>query len=540
MVRFDIKKKIGLFPTMTILAVFIVGTVSYLRFGKLNSSIEEVFGNLRSCQDFTSAIRNLTTVQGNTFKLIAWTVSDYPPAKIEKLSKETTQSLQELHSFIQKKSQSASSQSEREIFAKIVEVSAKYKKKVEEAIDMVSTDSAAASSYMGSVDEQFGIINAEMEKWNEETIRSSAKSYESAGDTYKNTISNFIILVLVLSVMVIAMAVGVTRSVIRPVSRLTEGLSEGANQVTAASKQVSLASQTSAEGASQQAASIEETSSALEEMSSMTNQNADNANEANTLRQQVGKLLEEADHSMKDLAQAMIEISSASTETQKIIKTIDEIAFQTNLLALNAAVEAARAGEAGAGFAVVADEVRNLAMRAADAAKNTSALIDGTAARVQRGSELAAKTSQTFTTATSSSKKVGQLIAEIAVASKQQAEGIKQINKAVSEMDSVVQQASATSEESAAAAEELNAQAEQMKSVVVELSALVGGGRNGSSRRGGSASTQKSDGRPAKGGSAVITRAVAKSLRPVPKQVRKIERPKVAGPAQIMPPDDRF
>ena len=134
-----------------------------------------------------------------------------------------------------------------------------------------------------------------------------------------------------------------------------------------------------AEGASEQAASLEETSSSLEEMSSVTNQNAAHAQEADVLMKESNRVVNQANDSMVELTVSMDEILKAGEETQKIIKTIDEIAFQTNLLALNAAVEAARAGEAGAGFAVVADEVRSLAIRAADAAKNTANLIEGTA-----------------------------------------------------------------------------------------------------------------------------------------------------------------
>ncbi len=171
----------------------------------------------------------------------------------------------------------------------------------------------------------------------------------------------------------------------------------------------------------------------------------------------------------------MQEISKASEETSKIIKTIDEIAFQTNLLALNAAVEAARAGEAGAGFAVVADEVRNLAMRAAEAAKNTAALIEGTVKKVSDGTSLVKTTSDAFKEVAGSAAKVGELVGEIAAASTEQAQGIEQVNIAVTEMDKVTQQNAATAEESASASEELNAQAEEMKSFVADLAAMVGG-----------------------------------------------------------------
>jgi methyl-accepting chemotaxis protein len=271
------------------------------------------------------------------------------------------------------------------------------------------------------------------------------------------------------------LAIFITRGISRALSRISEGLNEGADQVASASGQVSASSQSLAEGASEQAAAIEETSSSLEEMSSMTKQNADNANQADSLMREANLVVVKANESMQDLTTSMEEISKASEETSKIIKTIDEIAFQTNLLALNAAVEAARAGEAGAGFAVVADEVRNLAMRAADAAKNTSNLIEGTVKKVKAGGELVAATNEAFSEVAKSSSKVGGLVAEIAAASKEQAQGIDQINTAVAEMDKVVQQNAANAEESASASEEMNAQAENMKGMVEELIAMVGG-----------------------------------------------------------------
>ena len=275
------------------------------------------------------------------------------------------------------------------------------------------------------------------------------------------------------------------RSISRPINSAIEGLTEGAEQVASASAQVSSASQTLAEGASEQAAGIEETSSSIEEMASMTRKNADNANQANLLMVETAKVVEEANRSMVELTESMREISQASEETAKIIKTIDEIAFQTNLLALNAAVEAARAGEAGAGFAVVADEVRNLAMRAADAAKNTANLIEGTVKKIRNGSEVVSKTNEAFVRVATGARKVSELVGEIAAASSEQAQGVEQINKAVAEMDKVVQKNAASAEESASAAEEMNAQAEAMKGFVAELVALVGGSNgNGVSANG--------------------------------------------------------
>ena len=294
--------------------------------------------------------------------------------------------------------------------------------------------------------------------------------------TSLNRSSTIMIMGLVVALVIgIFLAFYITVSITRPIRRVIEGLTLGSQQVASASGQVSSASQSLAEGSSQQAASIEETSSSLEEMSSMTKQNSENASQADLLMKEANVVVKKANESMNQLTSSMEDISKASDETSKIIKTIDEIAFQTNLLALNAAVEAARAGEAGAGFAVVAEEVRNLAMRSAEAAKNTANLIEGTVTKVRDGSNLVTKTSEAFIQVATSSAKVGELVGEIAAASREQSTGIQQVNIAVSEMDKVIQQNAANAEESASASEEMNAQAETMNDFVNELVGLVEG-----------------------------------------------------------------
>ena len=266
-----------------------------------------------------------------------------------------------------------------------------------------------------------------------------------------------------------------TRGITGPIRRIVYGLTESSDQVSAASSQVSGASQELAQGASVQAASIEETSSSLEEMAAMTRQNADNAGQAKSLMAETSQVVSRANDSMTELTSSMTQISKASQEISKIIKTIDEIAFQTNLLALNAAVEAARAGEAGAGFAVVADEVRNLALRAADAAKNTADLIESTVKKIKDGSGVVEKTSVEFSQVASSAVKMSELVSEIAAASHEQSQGIEQLNKAVSDMDQVVQRNASNSEEAAAASEEMNGQAARMNGFVHDLVVIVGG-----------------------------------------------------------------
>jgi hypothetical protein len=288
-------------------------------------------------------------------------------------------------------------------------------------------------------------------------------------------IQNLVLLGL-LSGVVFALGFGwiLTGSLTRQLSHLAENLGGTSREVAAAAHQVSTTSQSLAEGSSEQAASIEETSSSLEELSSMTKRNADHSQTANELARQTRVAADKGVADMQEMNTAMTAIKDSSDDIAKIIKTIDEIAFQTNILALNAAVEAARAGEAGMGFAVVADEVRHLAQRSAQAAKETAAMIEGAISKTAQGVTLSGKVSQALNDIVRKARQVDELAAEVAGASREQTQGIVQINTAVGQMDKVTQSNASCAEESAAAAQELNAQAEIMKQSVAELLRLVG------------------------------------------------------------------
>ena len=286
------------------------------------------------------------------------------------------------------------------------------------------------------------------------------------------------------ALLAVGLILGIVRSIVKSIDRIAGKLTEGADEVASFSRRASLTSEELSESASYQASALEESASSLEEMASMTRQNADNAGQAEKLVEESMKDFGEAEGAVTGLAAAMREISQASTDTQKIVKTIDEIAFQTNLLALNAAVEAARAGEAGAGFAVVADEVRNLAVRAADAARNTAQLIEGTVSRVQGGTSYVDRASSAFAKVKNVSENIGRLVSQISSACEEQAQGIQQVSKAVSGIDDLTQRNAAGAQESASISVQMSGRAGQMNGVVRELMILVGGKRSAENRNG--------------------------------------------------------
>ncbi len=267
----------------------------------------------------------------------------------------------------------------------------------------------------------------------------------------------------------------ISQSISNPIHRIVTQLNRGSDEVTTASNQISNSSQGLAQGATEQAARLEETSASLEEVASMAKKNSENSLLANTLANQANTAADKGTQSMDKMINAINMIQKSSEETSKIIKAIDEIAFQTNLLALNAAVEAARAGEAGKGFAVVAEEVRNLAMRSAEAARNTSTMIEESVTNANNGVTISTEVAQSLEEISEVVKKVDNIIREITAASQEQTNGIEQVNAATTEMGRVTQSNAASAEESASASEELSAQAKQMNDIVANLAALVGG-----------------------------------------------------------------
>jgi sensor histidine kinase YesM len=266
-----------------------------------------------------------------------------------------------------------------------------------------------------------------------------------------------------------------SNSISKPILSATRRLSDSVDQVAAASKQLAASAQQLSQGSAEQASVIEETSSTMQETSSMLQQNTESTKQAAFLSGQTEESSKKGNTEMDEMLASIKEIKKSSDQIGKIIKVIDDIAFQTNILALNAAIEAARAGDAGMGFAVVAEEVRNLAQKSAQAAKDTTSIIEDNVELSSKGVVVADKVREALVAITAQAKKVNELMSEISSASQEQALGAEQVNTAMTQVEKVTQQNAANAEESASASEQLNAQANSMRQIVEDLTKIING-----------------------------------------------------------------
>ena len=496
--KLGMSKKLLISPLVVILFLGALAFISYRGLGNQKIALEDIFNKrFKGSQSSSRILIDISNVHTNLYRVISWTNAKFSEKRIAQLAQEQVAAMEQAIAFMKMVLESNDiTPEEKQRFQVSLGKLLEYQKAALGVLDVVSSDLNIATMYMGTADDKFQDLNKNLHGLIELENKLAKEQYDSSSQSLETVLKIFIIVLVTAILLSLLISIGIAKRITSPIAKVIKGLTTSSQQVALASAEVSSASQSLADGSSKQAAGLQETSASIEEMASMTKQNADNAHQANVLMEETSGIVTQANQSMTELNASMKEISVASEQTAKIIKTIDEIAFQTNLLALNAAVEAARAGEAGAGFAVVAGEVRNLAMRAAEAAKNTASLLEGTVKKIKSGSDLVAQTNEDFGKVAAGAKKVGGLVGEIAAASREQAQGIEQINIAMSEMDRVVQQNAANAEESAKASEGMNVQAEQMKRFVDHLVALVGGSGNG--KAGSSPRTsQKKDGAPA-------------------------------------------
>ncbi|RPH49336.1 MAG: HAMP domain-containing protein [Desulfobacteraceae bacterium] len=466
-------------PLLVLMLMIILGMVSYRGILIQQEAMDTFFNQrFKGYQDASGILNTLTEINSNIYKVINWSHANYEEKKIDQLRNEQIKFItQEVESFQKIAGSKTLSAEEQKLFQDALPNILEYKKVALDTIDMSMADLNTATLFMSSVDEKFQIVNANVKNLLELENRLSKDQY--AASAASSRLVKTVLIFVMAAAIFLSLIVGIymAKIITNPIRELIEVIKKVADgdlteEITLISKdeigelalsvnsmkqklgemvsQSTDMSQTLSDAASQQASAIEETSSSLDELASMTKQNAGNAAEADRLMSFAKEKTAKTQISMEQLSGAIKEIVVSSEQSQKIIKTIDEIAFQTNLLALNAAVEAARAGEAGAGFAVVADEVRNLAMRAAEAAKNTSNHIENIVKKVKEGATMVATTDQDFKQVADNTAKVVNLVGEIASASKEQSLGIEQINKAAADMNDVTQKNAASAEELAA------------------------------------------------------------------------------------------
>jgi len=489
-------KKMLIAPMVILVFLLLLAAGTYVSLSIQRDALRDIYEN-RFAQYQVSAktLNDMANVHGNLSRILNWMRVGFDQAKVKEAIDNTKKLIAEDISLINTVLSSKKiTAEEKKHFQSALENLMEYQKGVHGVLDAAEQGGAdMAIQLMTMTDDKYLAMNDFLKSLLALEDKLSKERYKNAMTTFDVTIVGFLILTAAAIVLSFFVSIIITRLILKPVhetigalNRLAEGdltqslTAENKDEVGALVEAVDtmrkkmnravgsaleIASVLS-ESASEEAAAVEETSASLDEIASMTKQNASHTHEANQLMIVVRDEITKANSSMEALTGSMKDIAQASEQTQKIVKSIDEIAFQTNLLALNASVEAARAGEAGAGFAVVADEVRNLAMRATEFARGSSDLILDIVNKVKNGEKLVNATSQAFAQVTTSSNKVVELMSEVAAASKEQSQGIDQVNTAIAQM-------SITTQRNAGNAERL-AQVMSMFKVTKEAATEIG------------------------------------------------------------------
>ena len=461
--------KILVAPMIVLFFLILLAMGTFVGISSQTNSIDDIYNKrFKGYQASSKVLTDMATIQADLYKLMNWIAANYDKQRIDDLAKKTKGQIVDTITFTKQILDSPGLTSEeRKLYKSAYDNLMEFQDRAVNTLEIAAVDASTASITFVMAEQKFEELDKSLRALNTYENRLSEEHYQSSKRRATALMAIFAVLLLAAIVISFMASIFITRMIVRPVletkaalRRYAEGdLTQGIhmeskdeigvmiecanimrNKMSEAVGHALKVSHDLKDSAAGQAAAIEETSASLDEISSMTRQNADNTTEADKLMTSAKAAIQKANASMEGLTASMKAITQASEQTQKIVKSIDEIAFQTNLLALNASVEAARAGEAGAGFAVVADEVRNLAVRAKDSARDSSQLIDNIVQKVKGGESYVETTSAVFNDVTSSSDKVASLMAEIAVASKEQSQGIEQINRAIADISNTTQQ----------------------------------------------------------------------------------------------------
>jgi len=468
-------KKIILAPMVVLVFLILTAIGTYQAVSLQSNSIDDIYNNrFKGYQQSSQIIVEMSGVQTKLYKIMNWIASNYDKKRIEDLTRQIDADITGTVEFTRKILNSQSLLPDEKKYYQIAYKNLlEFQKQAKSALEIAVQDANTAVMAFGLAEDAFIALDKSLRDLNALEDKLSKQKYEYSIKVVNTTLMIFLLVVVIAILMSFLTSIFISRMILRPVRETITVLSELAQgdltkEINLQSNDeigelvhsvntmrgkmndaVGQAMQVSAvltDSASKEAAAIEETSASLDEIASMTQQNAENTVAANELMVSVKGAIKKANDSMSELTTSMKDITKASEQTQKIVKSIDEIAFQTNLLALNASVEAARAGEAGAGFAVVADEVRNLALRAKESARDSSNLIEDIVRKVKSGENLVLVTSTAFREVTLSSDKVVDLTKDIATASREQSQGIGQVNNAIAEMSTTTQQNASTAE----------------------------------------------------------------------------------------------
>jgi methyl-accepting chemotaxis protein len=456
-------------PVVVLIFLVLLSCGALLSLSMQKDAINNIYNNrFKLHQSSAKILNDISIIQGNLSQILNWIKMNIAPQKVTAASKQQTALLFEDMELIKKilNFDGLTAEEKKYFHSALLNITA-YQKVVTNVLNVALTNVDMAVLLVSSMDEKYQTLTKSLSSLLALEDKLSKEKYDSVISNYNHAVMLFVVVLVISVILSFIISILLTRLILKPVFEtigvlakvadgdLTQNIDlEGNDEIGTLVQSVNSMrvkmneavgnaldiSEIITESSAEEAAAIEETSASLEEISSRTRQNASNTHEANQLMISVRKAIKKANDSMIGLTQSMGDISRASEQTQRIVKSIDEIAFQTNLLALNASVEAARAGEAGAGFAVVADEVRNLAMRATESAHGSSNLISDIVAKVKNGESLVNVTSEAFLQVTSSSEKVVMLMSEIAVASREQSQGIDQVNSAIAEMNTATQQ----------------------------------------------------------------------------------------------------